>query len=155
MDMPKMLRWEYLGRALIKIFGTDKLLESPIRKLSIIKMRHCENLQEHIDSSNHIRHTKSNEPHITHTITWYVSRLSRGTRREMKKGTTYATLTKSYDTKMKIEDEYATFGDGVEVDLEVRKGKRLSIRGNSSPIQGSFFNIGVDGDRGIAREVSR
>jgi len=69
----------------------------------------------------------------------------------MKKGTTYATLTKAYDTTMEIYDEYATLGDDVEVDLQLCKGKRSSVRGNSSPIQASFSNIGVDEVRGIAR----
>ena len=101
-----MLSWEYLSNAFIKRFGTDKLLDSPIRKLSTIKMQHSENVREYIDRFNHIRHTCLNEPHLTHTITWFISGLTRGIRREMKKASTYASLTIAYDVAMKIEDEY-------------------------------------------------
>ena len=66
MDAPKRLTWEFLSNAFIKRFGTYKLLDSLIRKLNTIKMRHSENVREYIDRFNHIRHTCLNEPHLTH-----------------------------------------------------------------------------------------
>jgi len=63
MDVPERLSWEFLSNAFIKRIGTNKLLDSPICKLNTIKM------------------------------TWFISRLARGIRREMKMTTTYASLT--------------------------------------------------------------
>ena len=139
-----------MRNAFIKRFGIDKLLDSPVRKLNTIKMRHIENVREYIDRFNRIRHTCLNEPHLTHTITCFILGLARGVRREMKKATTYASLTMVYDATMEIEDEYATSGDDVEVDLEVRKGQISSVKGNSSPIQGNSSNMSVDEVREVA-----
>jgi len=122
MDFPERLTWEYLSNAFVKRSETHKLLDSPIWKLSTIKMQHSENIREYIDSFSCIRHTCVNEPHLTHTFTWFISDLSRGIRREMKKATTYASLMIVYHIAMEIEYEYATSDDDVEVDLEVRKG---------------------------------
>ena len=73
----------------------------------------------------------------------------------MRKATTYASLTTIYDVAMEIEDEYVASRDDVEVDIEVRKGHKSSMKGNSSPTQGSPSNMGVDEVREIAREVTR
>ena len=43
----------------------------------------------------------------------------------------------------------------MEVDVEVRKGHRSSVKGNTSPTQGSTSNIVVEEVREIAREVTR
>ena len=56
---------------------------------------------------------------------------------------------------MEIEYEYATSGDDVEVDVEVRKGHRSSVKGNTSPTQGSTSNMGVEEVREIAQEVAK
>ena len=84
--------------------GTDKLLNSPIRRLSTIKMKHNENVREYIDRFNQVRHTCENEPHLTHMVTWFISGLSRGIRRELKKASTYSSLTEVYDAAMEIDD---------------------------------------------------
>ena len=107
-------------------------------------MRHNENFRDYIDRFNHIRHTCLNEPHLTHMVTWFILGLARGIRREMKKATTYASLTVVYDVAMEIEDEYVASGDDVEVDMEVRKGHISSMKGNASPSQGSTSNIGAE-----------
>ena len=106
MDVPERLTWEYLSNAFIKRFGTDKLFDSSIWKLRTIKMRHNENVKEYFDRFNRIRHTCLNEPHLTHIVTWLISRLARGIRREMKKATTYTSLASIYDVAMEIKDEY-------------------------------------------------
>jgi hypothetical protein len=155
MDVPERLTWQFLSQAFVKRFGTDKLLDSPIRRLSTIKMKHNENVREYIDRFNRIRHTCENEPHLTHTVTWFISGLSRGIRRELKKASTYSSLTEVYDAAMEVEDEYAASGDDIEVDREVRKGNRSSVKGFPSLVQGSSSNIGADEVREIAREVTR
>jgi len=73
----------------------------------------------------------------------------------MKKATTYAFLTTVYNVAMEVEDEYVTSGDDIEVDMEVWKGHKSSIKGNTSPTQGNTSNIGVEEVRDIAREVTR
>ena len=78
-------------------------------------MNHNENVREYIDRFYQIRHTCENEPHLTHTVTWFISRLFRGIMRELKKASSYSSLTEIYDAAMEIEDEYATFGDDVEI----------------------------------------
>jgi len=86
-------------------------------------------------------------------VTWFISRLARGIRREMKKATTYASLTIVSDVAMEVEDEYVASGDDVEVDVEVRKVHRSSIKGNTSPTQDSTSNIGVEEVREIERKL--
>ena len=107
MDEADRLTWANLERAFCKRFGTDKLLDSPIRKLSTIKMKSSENVREYIDRFNRIRHACPNESHLSHTITWFISGLARGIRREMKKTSTYTTLRDAFEAAMDIEDEYA------------------------------------------------
>jgi len=46
-------------------------------------------------------------------VTWFISWLARGIRREMKKATTYASLTEVYDVAMDVDDDYATSADDV------------------------------------------
>jgi len=69
MDVLERLTWDFLSNAFNKRFATYKLLDSHIRKLNTIKMRHNENVKEYIHKFNHIRHTCLNEPHLTHTVT--------------------------------------------------------------------------------------
>ena len=52
MDVPERLTWQFLSHAFVKRFRTDKLLDSSIRKLSTIKMKHNENVREYIDRFN-------------------------------------------------------------------------------------------------------
>ena len=111
MDEADRLTWTNLERAFCKRFGTDKLLDSPIRKLSTIHMKHSENVREYIDRFNRIRHACPDEPHLSHTITWFISGLSRGIRREMKKASTYRALRDAFEAAMDLEDEYAASGD--------------------------------------------
>jgi len=152
---PRKVNMGVFGQSLIKGFGTDKLLDSPIHKLSTIIMRHSKNVLEYIERFIHIRHTCSNEWHITHIVTWFIFGLSSVMRREMKKASTYATLTEAYDIAMEIEDEYDAAWDDVELDLQVQKGKKFGIRGNLSSIQGSSTNIGAKKSREIVREVTK
>ena len=70
----------------------------------------------------------------------------------MKKATTYASLTAVYDAAMEVEDEYFASGDDAKVDVEVRKGHISSIKGNTSPTQGSTSNIGVEEVREVTRQ---
>jgi len=56
---------------------------------------------------------------------------------------------------MEFEDEYVASGADVEVDVEVRKGHRSSIKGNTSPTQGSAMNIGAEEVRETTREATR
>jgi len=154
-DVLERLTWQFLSHAFVKRFGTNKLLDSPIRNLSTIKMKHNENVREYIDRFNKNWHTCENEPHLTNTVTWFISGLARGIRREVKKASTYASLAKVYDAAMEIKDEYAAYGDDVEIDRKARKGNQSSVKGISSPIQGSTSNIGADEVREIAREVTR
>ena len=107
MEETDRVTWAQLEEAFCKRFGTDKLLDSPIRKLSTIKIKPNENVREYIDRFNRIRHLCPNEPHLTHTIMWFISGLSRGIRREMKKGATYESLKVAFEATMDIEDEYA------------------------------------------------
>jgi hypothetical protein len=114
MEETDRVTWAQLEEAFCKRFGTDKLLDSPIRKLSTIKMKHNENVREYIDRFNRIRHLCPNEPHLTHTITWFISGLSRGIQREMKKATTYESLKAAFEAAMDIDDEYAASGSDTD-----------------------------------------
>ena len=154
MDEVDRLTWTNLERAFCKRFGTDKLLDSPIRKLSTIRMKHSENVREYIDRFNHIRHACPNEPHLSHTITWFISGLSRGIRREMKKTSTYPTLRDAFEATMDLEDEYAASGDESDREHE-RKGRKDSPRRDSPPRPSSSSVIGEAEVREIAREVTK
>ena len=109
--------WAQLKESFCKCFRTNKLLDNPIRKLSTIKIKHNENLREYIDRFNCIRHLCPNKPHLTHTITWFISELSRGIQREMKKVTTYESLKAAFEATMDIEDEYATSGSNNDPEI--------------------------------------
>ena len=111
------MTWTQLEEEFCKRFGTNELLDNPIRKLSTIKIKHNENVQEYIDRFNRIRHICPNEPHLTHTITWFISGLSRGIRREMKKATNYESLKAAFEAAMDIEDEYATSGSDTDPEI--------------------------------------
>ena len=56
---------------------------------------------------------------------------------------------------MEVEDEYVASGDDIEVNREVRKGNRSSVKEFLSLVQGSSSNIGADEVREITREVTR
>ena len=59
LDMDEVDRdtWEHLEIAFCKRYGTEKLMDSPIWKLSSIKMRHDENICKYIDRFNRIKLT--------------------------------------------------------------------------------------------------
>ena len=59
----------------------------------------------------------------------------------MKKATTYASLTTIYDAAMEIEDEYVASRDDVEVDVEVMKGHRACVKGNTSLVCISYNGL--------------
>ena len=54
MDEADRGTWALLEAAFVKRFGSNKLMDSPIRKLSTIKMKHNENVPEYIDRFNRI-----------------------------------------------------------------------------------------------------
>ena len=108
--------WALLEATFVRRFGSDKLMDSPIRKLSIIKMKHNKNVREYIDRFNRIQHQCLDSPHLTHTITWFISGLTRGLRWEMKKASNYESLKEAFKAAMDIEDEYAASGDETDHD---------------------------------------
>jgi hypothetical protein len=54
MDEADRATWALLETAFIKRFGSDKLMDSPIRRLSTIRMKQNENVREYIDRFNRI-----------------------------------------------------------------------------------------------------
>ena len=54
MDEADRATWALLETAFIKRFGSDKLMDSPIRRLSTILMKPNENVHEYIDRFNRI-----------------------------------------------------------------------------------------------------
>ena len=121
----------------------DKLLDSPIRKLSTIKIKHNENVWDYIDRFNIIRHLNPNKPHLSHTITWFILGLSRGIWREMKKATTYEYLKFSYEVSMDIEDEYVVSGSDTNPKIYQKKEKKPSPNRTSSPTPSNASNLGT------------
>ena len=155
MEETDRVTWSQLKEAFCKRFGTDKLLDSPIRKLSTIKIKHNENVREYIDRFNRIRHLCPNEPHLTHTITWFISSLSRGIRLEMKKATTYESLKAAFEVAMDIKDEYTASGSDTDSEAYQKKGKKSSPHRTTSPTHSNSSNLGPSEIREIAREVTK
>ena len=149
------MTWAQIEEAFCKRFETNKLLDNPIRKLSTIKIKHNKNVREYTDRFNRIRHLCPNKPHITHTITWFISGLSRGIRREMKKATTYESLKAAFEATMDIEDEYVAFESDLDHEIHNRKGRKYSPKITSSPTPSNSSNLGVFEIREIAREVTK
>jgi len=54
MDKVDRLAWKFLETAFIKRFGSNKLMDNPIRILNTIHMKHSENVYEYIDHFNRI-----------------------------------------------------------------------------------------------------
>ena len=149
------LTWTNLERVLCKRFGTDKLLDSPIRKLSTIRMKHNENVREYIDRFNRIRHACPEEPHLSHTITWFISGLSRGIHREMKKASTYRALRDAFEAAMDLEDEYAASEDESDRDSYDKRSRREEPRRDSPPKPSTSSVIREADIREIAKEVTK
>ena len=54
MDEANRATWALLETAFFKRFGSDKLMDSPIRRLSTIRMKQNENVRDYIDRFNRI-----------------------------------------------------------------------------------------------------
>ena len=73
LDMEETNRttWAQLEKSFCKRFGTNKLLDSPIRKLSTIKIKHNENVREYIDRFDRIRPLPKRTSSLSHNYVVY------------------------------------------------------------------------------------